>query len=202
MQNLVGKQFGKLAVVAFIGRDSRRHANWMCRCDCGKTTNVKGYNLKSGGTRSCGCTAVHGGRNTISYNSWVSMKKRCYDERHHSWHNYGGRGVGVCERWLRGDGTITGFECFLADMGKRPDKTYSIDRIDTDGDYTPTNCKWSTAKQQARNMRKNHKIIYKGEEMTVSEAASRFSDLSPSAISGRISRGWPIEQAVDTPRMR
>lgn len=79
------------------------------------------------------------------------MRQRCLNPKHSSFKDYGGRGIAICQRWLRGDGARSGYECFFADMGQRPSKGHSIDRRDNDGNYEPSNCRWATAIEQAAN---------------------------------------------------
>ena len=101
--------------------------------------------------------ATHGatrkGKHWPEYGVWEQMKNRCYRKTTASFKYYGARGIKVCDRWLHGEGGKSGFECFITDMGRRPDKGYSVDRKRTEGDYEPSNCKWSTAKEQAANRR-------------------------------------------------
>ena len=139
--DLVGRRFGRLIVTAYA-----QDRKWFCFCDCGVRVLVS----LRGGRKSCGClrkagAITHRMSGSREYNSWHSMKQRCFNPRHRHYKHYGGRGITVCEDWLS-------FEAFFADMGPRP-AGCSLDRIDPNGNYEPTNCRWSDAKQQFQNQR-------------------------------------------------
>lgn len=153
---MIGKRFGKLTVIGYGGSDGKNSA-WLCRCDCGNESIVRRPNLRSGITQSCGCNrnanwlvthgqARKGVNRTKVYRAWADMKTRCYNSNWKEYHYYGGRGITVCERWLNS------FENFYADMGDSPEGM-SLDRINNDGDYEPSNCRWATSSQQAYNRR-------------------------------------------------
>jgi hypothetical protein len=151
-----GHRYGRLVVRE---KAPRLHGQrWVCACDCGTQVVVYGSKLRRGETRSCGClnreavasrSVSHGeartGAQSAEYAAWCSMKKRCANPSHRFWRHYGGRGITVCDRWR------DSFENFLADMGRRPGRGFSLDRINNDGNYEPGNCRWATAKVQANN---------------------------------------------------
>lgn len=152
---LENKKFNKLTVIRYSHTDNNKKRIWECICDCGTLTLVPTQRLQNGENQSCGCyknekRITHG--HTIkkvsrTYETWSQMKKRCYNPNNDNYNLYGGRGIKVCNRWLES------FENFLSDMGIRPPNT-SIDRIDVNGNYEPSNCRWATPKIQAKNKRR------------------------------------------------
>lgn len=152
-----GKQYGRLTVLEIWPERYHHRTAFKCLCECGTVKIVPGYVLREGLTRSCGCLSretsrTHGcsgptGRRTSEYGIWAAMIQRCENEKNAAYHNYGGRGIRICESW-RGS-----FEAFLADMGKRPSERHSIDRINVNGNYEPSNCRWATTIEQGRNTR-------------------------------------------------
>ena len=147
--DLTGKRFGMLVVLRRDERHHGRHIRWICRCDCGlPEKSVRGGHLNAGRAKSCGCNAniTHGMHGSREYKSWEMMIQRCTNERYDKFSYYGGRGITVCERWLK-------FKNFFADMGKRP-ADRSLDRIDVNGNYEPQNCRWATKSEQMFNRRR------------------------------------------------
>jgi hypothetical protein len=165
-----GQKYGKLVVICRVpNKEGINMTRWLCICECKKETVVNGNDLKNGHTQSCGCLLNHENRSKRSYkhghshrsaeyNCWANLISRCTNHKNIGFENYGGRGITVCDRWLNS------FEDFLNDMGTRPSDKHSIDRIDVNGDYEPSNCTWSTREVQARNTRipKNNNSGYRG----------------------------------------
>lgn len=202
-ENLVGLKFNKLTVIKKIGRNNYGKTEWLCKCDCGKETITTGNNLKSGNTKSCGChnleqiikrNTKHNLRYTRIYQTWLSIKRRCYNKNFKEYHNYGGRGIVVCSEWL--DDFMNFYNWGMSNGYK---ENLSIDRINVNGNYEPSNCRWATLKEQANNKTTNHFITYKGITKTITQWAE-FFNIDKRLLQDRIKKlKWDFEKAVKTP---
>ena len=152
--DLIGKRFDRLIVVGLGNPTKSGQKTWLCNCLCGKAKEIRHGDLRSGKSLSCGCirkdmliykSKVHGMSKKPIYNTWLSMKARCFNKLSVNYASYGGRGITVCKEWLE-------FEKFYADMGDRPEGL-SLDRIDNMGNYEPDNCRWADWITQNNNRR-------------------------------------------------
>lgn len=199
INDLTGQRFGRLAVVERAGRNARRHATWLCRCDCGNSSIVAGTDLLSGNTKSCGCyhddvsrvlRTKHGAYGKKLYYVWSSMKMRCINPKNKAYKNYGARGVTVCDEWLHS------FEVFQRwALVNGYEDGLSLDRIDNNAGYNPSNCRWVTRDVQNNNRRDNRLVEYDGQVRTVAEWA-RITGLPYEALRRRIAKGEPPEKAL------
>jgi hypothetical protein len=202
--DLTGRRFGRLVVIGLLWRAEEPAGGkpivWLCQCDCGSTSQSHGGPLRDGRVVSCGChranfarvhRRTHGKRRTAEYRIWSLMKYRCLNPDAVGFCWWGGRGIGVCERWLK-------FENFYADMGDRPSLKHTLDRIDNDGDYEPGNCRWVLRSVQANNKRNNVVLTIDGVSQTVAQWA-RQAGFSEFAIHKRLKRGWSPKDAVSRP---
>lgn len=195
MKDMTGMRFGKL-VVTHQHAKSKDGAIWHCVCDCGETRNVAGTGLRAGRNKSCGCASprfskerltTHGMSKTRTYKIWAHMLQRCSNQKSDRYKDYGGRGIKVCDEWLV-------FDNFLSDMGECKD-SFSIDRIDNDGDYEPLNCRWADAFTQCNNTRKNRFLTSNGKTMTIANWARELK-VKPNSIVSRLRKGWSDSDAV------
>lgn len=199
--DMTGLRLGRLTVIGRADSIAGKAA-WLCRCDCGKETVVRGYSLRNGDTQSCGClheeiiargNFVHGASRSRLYGIWSTMKARCSNPNQDYFYRYGERKISVCEEWQ----TFEPFYEWAMANGYREDLT--IDRMNNDGDYCPDNCRWATRKEQANNTSKTIHITYGGETHTLSEW-SEIVGVPKTALWKRIyQRNWSVEKALTTP---
>ena len=197
--NLDGKTFGRWRVLAYFGSTKHHASLWVCVCSCGTEKVVSSAGLNSGRSRSCGCLhkevvgrmkTKHGKHKTAIYSVWRSIKGRCLNKSDSAFPYYGGRGITVCKRWMK-------FENFYADMGE-PKPGMSIDRIDNDRDYRPSNCRWVDRNTQMRNTRANRMLTAYGKTKCAAAWCEQFG-LNKGTLKWRLSAGWPVERAVSEP---
>ena len=176
-KDLTGQRFGKLMVVSraddYIKPNGNKIIQWRCVCDCGNEVVVRGEYLKSGHTKSCGCnksishTIIHGKSKSRLYKIWIGMKERCYNPNRNSYCWYGAKGICVCDEW-----------------------------DDSNGNYCPENCRWSTDREQANNRSTNRIIEYNGESHTLEEW-SKITEIASSAIRMRLDEyKWDVEKSL------
>ncbi len=207
-ENLIGQKFGRLEVLSkadpYIYPNGKKRTRWLCRCDCGNIIKAEHTNLKSGNTKSCGCfhrdqiiasSTKHGDRKTRLYRIWSNMKNRCFNQADKTYKRYGGRGITVCSEWAE---SYELFKEWALSSGYHDDKDCSIDRIDTNGNYTPDNCRWSNPIEQANNRRNTLRYEYRGQIHTLSEW-SKITGIKYHTLFARIKKlHWSIEDALTT----
>ena len=200
--DVTGQSFGKLTVLYRHPENAGDgKAQWLCLCSCpaGNRVVVRGKDLRSGNTQSCGCHRLertkttntrHGMCNTVEYRIWKAMKERCAYVKHISYSDYGGRGIAVCDEWKES------FDAFYRDMGPRPSKHHSIERRETDKGYSKENCYWATRTEQNNNTRRNIFYTRKGVAKTLA-AWCKELDLSYNTVYARMNQhGWSFEKAI------
>lgn len=191
----IGQRYDMLRVVANAGAKGG-HRLWLCVCDCGGEKKSRTVDLTTGKNKSCGCLSrPHGLSLSPEHGVWTHMKRRCYAKHHKTYANYGGRGITICERWLR---PRQGFKNFYADMGPRPSPKHEIDRVDNNGPYAPENCRWVLRKANSRNRRTNRLLAYAGRTLCVAEWCE-ITGLRPGTLYSRIYHGWSLARALSEP---
>lgn len=208
LMDLSTMRFGRLQPLALehirTTPSGSRKRFWRCRCDCGTDVVVWAGNLRTGKANSCGClrrelvaakNRSHGMSQTPEYKTWGGIKKRCFNSSYKSYADYGGRGITMCDRWLNS------FENFLEDMGTKPSPDHSIERIDNDGHYEPSNCRWATRRDQAHNNRRNVHLTVDGITKPLSEWCREYA-ISHSSVLERLAKGWDTKRAVTHPPRR
>ena len=191
MIDITGQRFGLLVVLSRGENISGRTA-WLCACDCGNKKLVSTNHLRRKQIKSCGCLwRKHGcasnGKETPEYFCWNGMVSRCSDPNNKDYKNYGGRGIKVCERWRES------FQNFLSDMGKRPSPKHTLDRWpNQNGNYEPSNCRWATRTQQARNRRSTTL----SPEIVQEIRRLRAQGLSYARIAKAVNRGFSAVRSV------
>lgn len=205
--DMTGMKYGRLTAIKRVESSKHNQTMWLFRCECGNEIITTGYAVRSGHTTSCGCyqsemTAhlkySHGMARTRIYKIYQHMKERCYKETAKSYHRYGGRGIRICELWL-GENGFDNFYDWALQNGYSDE--LMIDRIDNDGNYEPSNCRWVNAIVQANNRRNNRYVTYNGKTQTISEW-SKETGISGATIRARLKKGCSVGEALYTPTKR
>lgn len=189
-QDLTGQKFSRLTAIKYMG-----HSKWECECECGKHIICNLTDLRKGHTKSCGCLREeqlkkHGMSDTRIYKIWQNMVSRCYINSSTNYDDYGMRGISVCDEWKNSP------ENFIEwGMNNGYKDGLTIDRIDVNGNYEPSNCRWATYKQQANNKRNTKKYFLNGEYKTIPELCNYYQK-NYDLVRGRVSKGWDIERAL------
>ena len=199
-KDLTGKTFGKwqvLSKASFIQHSEYKERTWNCKCECGVKRVVGSRLLLSRGSQSCGCSRkghtprkTHGLRSHRLYPTWRTMRQRCSNPNNQKYTNYGGRGIKVCERW-------NGFPLFLEDMEPSWKEGLTLERINVNGDYELSNCKWIPLAEQAKNRTNTVLLEYNGQCLSVKEAAELIG-VSDGCIRYRLKAGWSVDQILTT----
>lgn len=193
---LSGETYGRLTIIHDVRRINPRRRLVLVSCQCGSKKVIGVGDIVSGATISCGCLnqenrkeIVHGGTGSTEYRSWAGMKNRCLNPLGQDYHLYGGRGITVSAEWK------ADYRTFLKDMGRKPTKRHSLDRIDNFGPYCKENCRWATPKQQRDNSRSVRFITIGAVSLPLRDWA-RISNVSESSIRIRLARGWNPSDAI------
>lgn len=211
--NMVNQRFGRLTVIKYTGKNINGNAVWLCKCDCGNIVEVARNNLINRNTSSCGCykkevtgklSRTHGLSNH-KHLKWIHqcMKQRCCNPNNKSYKNYGARGIKVCDEWLdKKDGFKNFYNWAISngyDENNIHNRIISLDRKNNNGDYEPSNCRWTDRITQANNTRSNEYYTYMNKTQTLAQWSREFH-INYSTIRARIkSYGWSIERALETP---
>lgn len=201
--DLKGHVYGYLTVLSRVPATGQ--ARWLCACKCGQQSTALGYDLRKGLVKSCGCFRIeisskinlsHGqskvNNRSKEYSVWLNMRNRCYNASTPSFSRYGALGITVCDQWKNS------FENFFSDMGTCP-VGYSIDRIDSSGNYEPLNCRWADIKTQANNRKSVKLLTFNNKTQSVAQWCEELN-LNKRTIRARIYEyGWDIEKALTTP---
>lgn len=193
---MIGKVFGKLTVISEAEKSKSGNVKWLCRCECGNETTVIGSKLRNGHTKSCGCLKKsersQGYSATRLYRIWLNMHNRCYNKKHDAFKWYGKKGVSICKEW---HDFLPFREWALANGYK---ETLSIDRMNSSGNYEPSNCQWVNQKEQMNNVSSNKILEFQGVQYTQAQFAEKFN-LKYHTVVNRIRMGWSLERIVSTP---
>lgn len=212
--NVSGREFNYLTILTDVMLDGKRVST--CKCRCGTIKKISTYHVINNKTKSCGClqselttkkNLTHGKSKTPEFRIWQSMKYRCKNKTDNGYKNYGGRGIRVCQSWRES------FQAFLTDMGRRPSRRYSIDRINNDGNYScghcveckakkwTANCQWATRKSQRINTRDAIYITYQNKKLPLLQWARKFK-IYHTTIRSRLNKGLPLDLVFSKEKLK
>lgn len=201
--DLTGKRFGKLVAMNRIYDPVKKITLWECKCDCGNIAIVRANRLKHGRTKSCGCLrkdsnvllkTTHGMSYSHLYNTWHSIKGRCYNKNYRNYHYYGARGISMCEEWKNS------FEAFSEwSYSNGYEEGLSIDRINNDGNYCPENCRWVSLEEQNNNRRVSINITYNGKTQNLAEWCRQLNIPYIRVWQRIVKYGYTFEEAINEP---
>lgn len=192
---MLNKRSGRLVVIEDFRNEKGLHV-CRCKCDCGNEKIVRACHIESKAIKSCGCINiengverfyVHGMKGTIIYKRWTTMRRRCYDKNFVGYENYGGRGITVCERWLEFQNFYDDMhETFNNHVNEFGEKDTTLDRIDVNGNYEPSNCRWATKSEQSINKRDVRIYQYHGNEYNIRQLAALLNEDNIQLLRGRL----------------
>lgn len=214
--DLTGRKFNRWTVLECVGRTKSGGALWRCICECGTIRDVDGRTLRDGTSKSCGCYArersvestkiaatKHGGKANGKterlYGIWCGIKNRCLNPNSKHYHDYGGRGIKVCDEWVEDYAVFRGWAYENGFNDSVPKKYQSLDRVDNDGPYSPDNCAWHTAIQQCNNRRGNRVVEYNGERHTLAEWGRKLNIPDDTLLKRLNKYGYSVEDAFTRP---
>lgn len=209
--DISGRRFGKLVAIKRSCKSNCGKWKWLCKCDCGNYKEIDIHNLlrkDRPSTQSCGrCSKTmkgkkcykHGMSKSRVYQCYKLMKNRCYNSHNKKYYLYGKRGIGICEEWL-GENGSSNFIKWALSNGYSNELT--LDRIDNNKGYSPDNCRWATRKEQSNNLRCNRHYEYNGKKYTASQICDLFKIKDEKLVKSRLYRGWDIERAINTPKLK
>lgn len=202
--DLVGQRFGRLVVTALASNVRGKDRRWSATCDCGAVHEAGTAVLMDGRSKSCGCLGrenleaqrvrrtKHGMRHSSMYSRWTNILTRCRNPEAEDYHNYGGRGISVCDRWQD-------FTNFYEDMGEPPFEGATVERSNNSEGYSPDNCVWGTRTEQSKNRRLTKFLILEDQKVTMREASER-TGIAYQTLWARINvLGWSESRALSTP---
>ena len=203
--DLTGKKFDRLTVIKLYGKDKNYHRLWLCQCNCGNTTIAHLGTLLNGHKKSCGCKPrshiTHNMSKTRFHKIWKGIKYRCINKNNIAYKYYGGRGIKICDRWLKFKNFRDDmYQSYLEHVKQFGEKNTTIERKNNNGNYELNNpCVWATKKEQGNNRKTNHLLTFNGQTLTIAQWGKKLN-INSHIICSRINEyGWSTDQALSIP---